>query len=48
MLLLKDADYNFNFEISKEMIILLFGAIGLVGLLLLINSGVLGAALLPF
>ncbi|MHA1166440.1 MAG: hypothetical protein ACTSRU_01375 [Candidatus Hodarchaeales archaeon] len=46
--MLKDADYNFNFEITKEMILLLVGALGLVGLLLLINSGVLGAALLPF
>ncbi|MHA2298643.1 MAG: hypothetical protein ACXAEU_10840 [Candidatus Hodarchaeales archaeon] len=46
--MLRDADYNFNFDISKEMIILLIGAIGLVGLLALISSGVLGAAMLPF
>jgi len=36
------------FQISKEMILLLIGAFGLVGALLLIKSGVLGAAVLPF
>ncbi|MFW9995898.1 MAG: hypothetical protein ACFFD4_27915 [Candidatus Odinarchaeota archaeon] len=46
--MLKDADMNFNFEISKDMIILLLGAIGFIGLLVLISSGVLGAAMVPF
>lgn len=46
--MLKDADMNFNFEISKEMILLLIGAVGLIGLIALISSGVLGAAMLPF